>query len=90
MEAFITPPDALRLADAQKRTGLIAMAGHTRRFNPSHQWIHQRIKAGDAIWEKLVPPASCHRDQESLPLWLRHTAGCNRLLSKLGRHGLSP
>ena len=39
--------DALRLADAQKRTGLIAMAGHTRRFNPSHQWIHQRIKAGE-------------------------------------------
>ena len=52
--------------------------------------LHQRIKAGDAIWEKLVPPAGCHRDQESLPLWLRHTAGCNRLLSKLGRHGLSP
>ena len=39
--------DALRLADAQKRTGLIAMAGHTRRFNPSHQWIHKRIKAGE-------------------------------------------
>jgi 2-hydroxy-4-carboxymuconate semialdehyde hemiacetal dehydrogenase len=23
------------------------MAGHTRRFNPSHQWIHKRIKAGE-------------------------------------------
>jgi 2-hydroxy-4-carboxymuconate semialdehyde hemiacetal dehydrogenase len=23
------------------------MAGHTRRFNPSHQWIHRRIKAGE-------------------------------------------
>ncbi|MEX0827397.1 MAG: oxidoreductase, partial [Haliea sp.] len=33
--------------DAQKRTGLIAMAGHTRRFNPSHQWIHNKIKAGE-------------------------------------------
>jgi 2-hydroxy-4-carboxymuconate semialdehyde hemiacetal dehydrogenase len=31
----------------QKETGLIAMAGHTRRFNPSHQWIHKRIKAGE-------------------------------------------
>lgn len=39
--------DAQRLVDAQKRTGLIAMAGHTRRFNPSHQWIHQKIKAGE-------------------------------------------
>ena len=23
------------------------MVGHTRRFNPSHQWIHQRIAAGE-------------------------------------------
>lgn len=30
---------------AQKRAGLVAMVGHTRRFNPSHQWIHQRIAA---------------------------------------------
>jgi len=39
--------DAERLVDVQKRTGLVAMAGHTRRFNPSHQWIHQRIRAGE-------------------------------------------
>ena len=26
---------------------LVAMAGHTRRFNPSHQWIHNRVKAGE-------------------------------------------
>ena len=26
---------------------LVAMAGHTRRFNPSHQWIHTKIKAGE-------------------------------------------
>ena len=39
--------DAERIVDTQRRTGLIAMAGHTRRFNPSHQWIHQRIKAGE-------------------------------------------
>lgn len=31
----------------QKETGLVCMVGHTRRFNPSHQWIHQRIVAGD-------------------------------------------
>ncbi len=39
--------DAERLVAAQQRTGLVAMAGHTRRFNPSHQWIHQRIQAGE-------------------------------------------
>jgi 2-hydroxy-4-carboxymuconate semialdehyde hemiacetal dehydrogenase len=31
----------------QKKTGLVAMCGHTRRFNPSHQWVHQRIVAGE-------------------------------------------
>jgi 2-hydroxy-4-carboxymuconate semialdehyde hemiacetal dehydrogenase len=39
--------DAEEVAKVQKETGLIAMAGHTRRFNPSHQWIHKRIKAGE-------------------------------------------
>jgi len=38
--------DAERVVRVQKQTGLIAMAGHTRRFNPSHQWIHQRVKSG--------------------------------------------
>ncbi|MDB5462632.1 MAG: Gfo/Idh/MocA family oxidoreductase [Phenylobacterium sp.] len=39
--------DAERLADIAQRSGRVAMAGHTRRFNPSHQWIHQRIAAGE-------------------------------------------
>ena len=39
--------DARRIDAVQKETGLIAMAGHTRRFNPSHQWIHKRIQAGE-------------------------------------------
>jgi 2-hydroxy-4-carboxymuconate semialdehyde hemiacetal dehydrogenase len=39
--------DAERVVRLQKETGLIAMAGHTRRFNPSHQWIHKRIQAGE-------------------------------------------
>jgi 2-hydroxy-4-carboxymuconate semialdehyde hemiacetal dehydrogenase len=30
----------------QKKTGLVAMCGHTRRFNPSHQYVHQKITAG--------------------------------------------
>jgi len=39
--------DAQEIDRVQKETGLVCMAGHTRRFNPSHQWIHQRIKAGE-------------------------------------------
>jgi 2-hydroxy-4-carboxymuconate semialdehyde hemiacetal dehydrogenase len=39
--------DSERLVRVQKETGLVAMAGHTRRFNPSHQWIHKKIKAGE-------------------------------------------
>jgi 2-hydroxy-4-carboxymuconate semialdehyde hemiacetal dehydrogenase len=35
------------IVDAQKETGLIAMAGHTRRFNPSHQYVHNKITAGE-------------------------------------------
>jgi 2-hydroxy-4-carboxymuconate semialdehyde hemiacetal dehydrogenase len=31
----------------QQETGLVCMVGHTRRFNPSHQFVHNRIKAGD-------------------------------------------
>ena len=39
--------DAEKVLALQQETGLIAMAGHTRRFNPSHQWIHKRIQAGE-------------------------------------------
>src|SRR5262245_56055889 len=35
--------DSEELAKVQRETGLVAMGGHTRRFNPSHQWIHKRI-----------------------------------------------
>ncbi|MEV4939742.1 Gfo/Idh/MocA family oxidoreductase [Streptomyces zaomyceticus] len=39
--------DAEACLEAQRRTGLVAMVGHTRRFNPSHQWVRQRVGAGD-------------------------------------------
>ncbi len=46
-------PLADNLADAEavvrtaEKTGLVAMCGHTRRFNPSHQWIRKKILAGE-------------------------------------------
>jgi len=39
--------DAYAVADLQRQTGLVAMCGHTRRFNPSHQWLHRKIAAGE-------------------------------------------
>jgi 2-hydroxy-4-carboxymuconate semialdehyde hemiacetal dehydrogenase len=46
--------DARKIVAAQKASGKIAMAGHTRRFNPSHQWVHKRIKAGELKLQHLV------------------------------------
>jgi 2-hydroxy-4-carboxymuconate semialdehyde hemiacetal dehydrogenase len=39
--------DARAVATAQRETGLTCMVGHTRRFNPSHQWIQRRIQRGE-------------------------------------------
>jgi len=46
--------DARRIQAAQQAAGKIAMAGHTRRFNPSHQWMHRRIAAGEIKLQQLV------------------------------------
>ena len=52
-------PLADSLADAEavlaksEQTGLTCMVGHTRRFNPSHQWIHRRIVAGDLAIQQM-------------------------------------
>ena len=39
--------DSQAVLAKQKETGLVCMVGHTRRFNPSHQYVHNRIKAGE-------------------------------------------
>jgi 2-hydroxy-4-carboxymuconate semialdehyde hemiacetal dehydrogenase len=39
--------DAEAVVKLQKETGLVAMCGHTRRFNPSHQWVRKRIVKGE-------------------------------------------
>ena len=38
--------DGEEVVDVAKKSGLVAMCGHTRRFNPSHQYVHQTIAAG--------------------------------------------
>ena len=39
--------DSEAVARVQQETGKVCMVGHTRRFNPSHQWVHKRITAGE-------------------------------------------
>jgi 2-hydroxy-4-carboxymuconate semialdehyde hemiacetal dehydrogenase len=39
--------DAEAVLKKQQETGLVCMVGHTRRFNPSHQYVHNRITAGE-------------------------------------------
>ena len=39
--------DAEAVMAKQAETGLVCMVGHTRRFNPSHQYVHDRIRAGE-------------------------------------------
>jgi 2-hydroxy-4-carboxymuconate semialdehyde hemiacetal dehydrogenase len=45
--------DAEAVVAKQKETGLVAMCGHTRRFNPSHQWVHGRIRAGELAIQQM-------------------------------------
>tara|TARA_B100001113_G_scaffold108060_1_gene87643 strand:- start:103 stop:1056 length:954 start_codon:yes stop_codon:yes gene_type:complete len=45
--------DSNRVVDKQKETGLTCMAGHVRRFNPSHQWIKNKILAGELKLQQL-------------------------------------
>ncbi|MFT5775465.1 Gfo/Idh/MocA family oxidoreductase [Hyphomonas sp.] len=45
--------DAQAVMRVQKQTGLICMVGHTRRFNPSHQWVHNKIKAGELAIQQM-------------------------------------
>jgi 2-hydroxy-4-carboxymuconate semialdehyde hemiacetal dehydrogenase len=45
--------DAEAVAQLQKYTGLICMVGHTRRFNPSHEWVHRRIRAGELSIQQM-------------------------------------
>jgi 2-hydroxy-4-carboxymuconate semialdehyde hemiacetal dehydrogenase len=46
--------DSEAVVAAQERTGVTAMVCHTRRFNPSHQWIHDRIQRGELRLQHLV------------------------------------
>jgi len=48
-----TLSDSKALVAMQKQTGLVAMAGHVRRFNPSHQWVNKKIAAGELAVQQM-------------------------------------
>ena len=45
--------DAREVVRLQKETGLVAMCGHTRRFNPSHKFVRNRILAGEFAIQQM-------------------------------------
>ncbi|MCC2031260.1 Gfo/Idh/MocA family oxidoreductase [Microbacterium allomyrinae] len=45
--------DAEATLAASEASDRVAMVGHTRRFNPSHQWIHNRIAAGEFAVQQM-------------------------------------
>ena len=45
--------DAQEVDRTAQATGLVCMVGHTRRFNPSHQWIRHRIAAGELSIQQM-------------------------------------
>ena len=45
--------EANAVARVQREVGLVCMVGHTRRFNPSHQWVHRRIVAGELSIQQM-------------------------------------
>ena len=45
--------DGEAVVRAAQASGLVAMCGHTRRFNPSHQWLHNKVTAGDFRLQQL-------------------------------------
>jgi len=46
-------PDAQEVNRVQQETGKVCMVGHTRRFNPSHQWVRRRILAGEMSIQQM-------------------------------------
>lgn len=41
------------VAQVQQTTGLVCMVGHTRRFNPSHQYLHRKFRAGELALQQM-------------------------------------
>lgn len=67
--------DAEAVAAVQKETGLVAMVGHTRRFNPSHQYVHNKITAGEFNVQQMDVQTYFFRRTNTNARWARPAAG---------------
>ena len=65
--------DSERLVQVAEQSGLTAMVCHTRRFNPSHQWIHNKIAAGELTLQHLVVETYFFRRQNTNALGVPRT-----------------
>jgi 2-hydroxy-4-carboxymuconate semialdehyde hemiacetal dehydrogenase len=45
--------DGQAVVAAAEQSGKVAMCGHTRRFNPSHQWVHERVLRGELTVQQM-------------------------------------
>jgi len=59
------------ICDKQKETGLTAMVAHTRRFNPPHQWLHNKFKTGELNLHHLVVETLFHRRENKSALGVK-------------------
>ncbi len=59
------------VCDVQKETGLVAMVAHTRRFNPPHQWLHEKFKSGELTLHHLVVETLFHRRENKSALGVK-------------------
>jgi 2-hydroxy-4-carboxymuconate semialdehyde hemiacetal dehydrogenase len=69
--------DSEAVVRAQERTGVTAMVCHTRRFNPSSQWVHRRTTSGELTLQHLVVQTFFHRRENKnalgkLRTWTDH------------------
>ena len=75
--------DAQAVNRTQQETGLVCMVGHTRRFNPSHQWIQKRIASGEVENKLVTGNLESERDFTDV----RDVARAYRLLIEQGSSG---
>ena len=61
--------DAEEVVRVAKASGKVAMCGHTRRFNPSHQWVNHKIKAGEFNIQQMDVQTYFFRRTNMNALW---------------------
>lgn len=67
----ISLQESRMICNTQRETGLTAMVAHTRRFNPPHQWLHEKFKSGELTLHHLVVETLFHRRENKSALGVK-------------------